>query len=359
MAPKLQIVTILMQVHDFHGIEIVGWYESVFLLALFSFQSVWRKAYIYFSFRWTFLASIVACEVCILICAGGGIHFSSFTAIASIAVPDKRDACTGFAGFDIDLSFGEASVVTISLIFIASDTPKPAKVIFHGIILYIIVIESIAIMYFNSQKAETTYLWESLVVIGLLVGSILLSMIFMIVRIWLGECTMLVNRLLKERSVYGGMAFIGYRRLPDVGYGFGIQVSTLAVQALVILEDISSAIAIILFEDLAVDSAFAETLIKSVAVYDSIVSQRKVVSTGATELRKIFTAERSKDDFRSYVAASKKAYIIGIAMVGLMPLAVFGCKCYNWKKTNGTKAAKKGESENQNNDFTERMEIWK
>ncbi|TGO59942.1 hypothetical protein BOTNAR_0154g00200 [Botryotinia narcissicola] len=204
-------------------------------------------------------------------------------------------------------------------------------------------------------------------------------MIFMTVPIWLGQCTMLVNRLLKERSVCSGMAFvclvvlyvlllslffipktsIGYQPLPDVGYGFGIQVSTVAVQALIILEDISSAIAIIIFEDLAVDSAFAETLIKSVAVYDSIVSQRKVVSTGATELRNIFTAEQSKDDFRSYVAGSKKAYIIGIAMVGMMSLAVFGYKCYNWKKTNDTKAAKKGESRNRNNDFTEKMEIWK
>ncbi|TGO07487.1 hypothetical protein BTUL_0272g00070 [Botrytis tulipae] len=112
-----------------------------------------------------------------------------------------------------------------------------------------------------------------------------------------------------------------------------------------------------LSDDLAVDSAFAETLIKSVAVYDSIVSQRKVVSTGATELRKIFTAERSKDVFRSYMAGSKKAYIIGIAMVGMMSLAVFGNKFYNWKETNATKAAKKGESENQNNEFRERMEI--
>ncbi|TGO23176.1 hypothetical protein BPAE_0141g00060 [Botrytis paeoniae] len=50
-------------------------------------------------------ASIVGCALVDL--AGGGICFGSFTVIASIAVPDKRDACTGPAG----AVWGVASVI--------------------------------------------------------------------------------------------------------------------------------------------------------------------------------------------------------------------------------------------------------
>ncbi|TGO51972.1 hypothetical protein BCON_0150g00040 [Botryotinia convoluta] len=84
----------------------------------------------------------------------------------------------------------------------------------------------------------------------------------------------------------------------------------------------------------------------------------KVVSTGATELRKVFTTEQLQDIFRSYMVGLKKAYIVGIAMVGMMFLAAFGNIFYDWKEINAAKAAKKkGESENQNNEFGERREI--
>ncbi|TEY34584.1 hypothetical protein BOTCAL_0625g00040 [Botryotinia calthae] len=43
-------------------------------------------------------------------------------------------------------------------------------------------------------------------IIGLLIDSILLFMIFMIVQIWFGERVMLVNCLLKDRKIYEGIA---------------------------------------------------------------------------------------------------------------------------------------------------------
>ncbi|THV45128.1 hypothetical protein BGAL_0527g00050 [Botrytis galanthina] len=123
MAPKLQIVTVLMQAH-LDIIEVVGWYGSVFLFVSSSFQSVWGEAYKSLPLRWALIASIVVWEIGILICgdargdttfivgcalvnlAGSGIHSGSFTVIASIAVLDKRDAYTGLA----DVVWGSASM---------------------------------------------------------------------------------------------------------------------------------------------------------------------------------------------------------------------------------------------------------
>ncbi|KAF7915182.1 uncharacterized protein EAE98_011267 [Botrytis deweyae] len=111
-------------------------------------------------------------------------------------------------------------------------------------------------------------------------------------------------------------------------------------------------------EDFTIESAFAKTLIKSLAVYDSIVSQMKAVSTGATELRKVFTSEQLPDIFRSYMVVLKKAYIIGIAVVGMMFFVVFSNKCHNLKGITTAKTAKeKGEIENENSEFEERREV--
>ncbi|KAF7898753.1 hypothetical protein EAF00_005199 [Botryotinia globosa] len=294
--------------------------------------------------------------------------------------------CSDDVRFNINLPFGEASVVTLSLFFIVSDTPKPARVIFHGIILYISIIEFIAIICFVICMLLTCFSegWNYVpvkVTRGNRTSRRLDSSLHNLYC-----CTDLawgmydVSQSFVERKIglwsHDFHVLSGALSLIVVAVPFALDIdwiSTSSGRRILLRDSIVHSCSAgfddsrghiicnsnILFEDLAVDSAFAETLIKSVAVYDSIVSQRKVVSTGATELRKIFTAERSKEVFRSYVAGSKKAYIIGIAMVGMMPLAVFGNKCYNWKETDDTKAARKGVSENQNNDFTERMEIWK
>ncbi|TGO72486.1 hypothetical protein BELL_0449g00030 [Botrytis elliptica] len=232
---------------------------------------------------------IVGCALVGL--AGGSINFGSFTVIPSIAVPDTRDACAGLAG----AVWGVASVIGLLVEgrYMSHAFWRWLKAISRGkipdtSIIGIIMIMCFAICHLPAfQKAGTMYLWKSSLGTGLLVGSILLSIIFMIVRIWLGKRTIGAPSLI--------LAAIRY--IQDIGTyssdaGFG------GSKGYVICNS-NDSFRTNPMEDFTIESAFAKTLIKSLAVYDSIVSQMKAVSTGATELRKVSATEQLPDIFRS------------------------------------------------------------
>lgn len=143
----------------------------------------------------------------------------------------------------------------------------------------------------------------------------------------------------------GSSEWIGYQALAGLGYGFGIQVPTIAAQALMSPEDISSATAMILFAQTlggslaisAAQSAFTNTLIKSLKVNSPSISPMQVVSSGATDLRKSFTTEELPGILQSYMDGLKKAWIIGVAMAAMMFLVSFGNKWHNLKEINAAK----------------------
>jgi hypothetical protein len=294
------------------------------------------------------------------------------------------------------------------------------------------------------QVAGLTYGWHSAMVIGLLVGSGLLFVAFILLQIWLGERAMLVNRLVRDRTIYGGMAFIfflaasswifvfyvpiyfqtidgvsagqsgvrtipivlgmtvgtilaggiisaigqhvpimiisgvmntagaallytldigtghskwiGYQVLAGLGFGLGIQVPTIAAQALMPDEDISSATAMILFAQTlggslaisAAQSIFTNEMIKSLAVNAPSVSPLKVIFTGATELRKTFPSQELPGILRAYMDGLKKAYILGIAMGAMTLVTAFLNKWHDLKAINAAKAASEREADVNN-----------
>lgn len=110
-------------------------------------------------------------------------------------------------------------------------------------------------------------------------------------------------------------------------------------------EDISSATAMILFAQTlggslaisAAQSAFANALIKSLAIHAPDVEPILVVLTGATDLRKVFSAEEMPGIIKSYMEGLKSAFVIGIAMARMMLFIAFGNKRHNLKEINAAK----------------------
>jgi MFS transporter, DHA2 family, glioxin efflux transporter len=63
------LATAIPRITDqFHSLDDVGWYGSVFFMTVASFQSTWGKAYKYFDLKTAFLITITIFEIGSLIC---------------------------------------------------------------------------------------------------------------------------------------------------------------------------------------------------------------------------------------------------------------------------------------------------
>jgi MFS transporter, DHA2 family, glioxin efflux transporter len=76
-------------------------------------------------------------------------------------------------------------------------------------VLGIITIMAAVVCYILAlRKAGISYAWNSSMVVGLLVGFVLLIALFAAIQCRLGERAMVVPRLLRDRGISAGMAFI-------------------------------------------------------------------------------------------------------------------------------------------------------
>ncbi|KAK3625426.1 hypothetical protein LTR56_020429 [Elasticomyces elasticus] len=109
---------------DFHSLDDVGWYGSGFFMTTAAFQSLWGKAYKYFTIKLVYLLAIVIFEIGSLVCAlapnsaaliigraiagvgGAGIVAGSYLIVGISAPPARTPALMGIIG----ASFAVASV---------------------------------------------------------------------------------------------------------------------------------------------------------------------------------------------------------------------------------------------------------
>lgn len=126
--------------------------------------------------------------------------------------------------------------------------------------------------------------------------------------------------------------WIGYQALAGMGIGLAIQVPIIANQAFVSMSEISSITAITLFFQTvggaffvsAAQTAFTNRLLDRVPVTAPGVTPSLVVSTGATQLRNVFSPSELPGILIAYMDGLKLSFALAIALAGItLPIALF------------------------------------
>ncbi|RDL36306.1 Uncharacterized protein BP5553_05658 [Venustampulla echinocandica] len=120
----------------------------------------------------------------------------------------------------------------------------------------------------------------------------------------------------------GSPAWIGYQVLVGLGLGLGFQVPVSAVQATLPQIDIPTGSAMIIFVQTiggaflvsAGTSAFQAKLTSSLQASDGNVDPLQVIGTGATDIRRVFSATDLPFILRAYVDGIQTAFIVSIAL---------------------------------------------
>ncbi|KAI0439975.1 major facilitator superfamily domain-containing protein [Xylaria telfairii] len=237
---------------EFHGIRDVAWYGPAIFLTATGFTSSWGKIYKYFPLKTSYLVAIFIFELGSLVCGvapsskaliigraiagvgGAGIASGAYTIVGFISEPKKRAAYIGIMGavygvtnalgpviggaftemttwrwcFYVNLPVGAVSIIVITLFFKNPDAAKPQQAKFtqkllHLDIVGIILTVGAVVSYILAvQYGGQIQPWSSPMVIGLLVAT---GAIFVLFAAWessQGERAMIVYRLLKRREIF-------------------------------------------------------------------------------------------------------------------------------------------------------------
>lgn len=119
--------------------------------------------------------------------------------------------------------------------------------------------------------------------------------------------------------------WIGYQIIGGVGWGIASQIPIITVQATAPAVDLAEVTAILLFFQTvggafmvsAAQAAFVNVLVKVLPHSAPGVDPAIVVNTGATDLRKVFSAEQVPGILIAYMHGLKIAFAIGLASTGV------------------------------------------
>ena len=119
--------------------------------------------------------------------------------------------------------------------------------------------------------------------------------------------------------------WIGYQIIGGVGWGIASQIPIITVQASAPAADLAEVTAILLFFQTvggafmvaAAQAAFVNVLVKVLPYSAPGVDPATVVTTGATDLRKVFSADQVPGILVAYMHGLKIAFAIGLASTGV------------------------------------------
>lgn len=252
IAPALGAIT-----GEFSSVGDIGWYGASYLLSTTALQPTYGSLYRMFSVKWTYLTAIFIFEVGSLVCAlaptsnafivgravagvGSAGLFSGSVVIMSYTLPlRQRPAAFGLIGgmwgiasvagpllggaftdgitwrwcFYVNLPIGGAAMIAIFLFLHIHRDENPEGLTWYARILKLdllgtaMLIPAIVTLLLALQWGGTTHPWNSSVIIGLFVGSVVMFIIFAGIQVWKGDKGTLPPRLFKNRDVLCAMAF--------------------------------------------------------------------------------------------------------------------------------------------------------
>ncbi|KAL1865037.1 hypothetical protein Daus18300_007384 [Diaporthe australafricana] len=243
---------------EFSSMEDVGWYGSAFFLTLASFQSMWGKAYKYYSLRLVFIGSIALFEVGSLVCAlapnsvalivgraiqgagGAGLTGGCYTIAVFVARPAKLSIIFGLLGstfslasvvgpllggvfsesvtwrwcFYINLPIGGVAVLTMLLFRTPDHAKNHAKMDLKETIInfdlpgLFLLLSSLICFFLALQWGGVSRAWSSGTIIALLVLWIVLTCAWLSIEWFQGDKALVAPRILRKRSIAACCAFI-------------------------------------------------------------------------------------------------------------------------------------------------------
>jgi len=244
---------------EFHGLSDVSWYAAAYFMTFGAAQTSAGKIFKYYDLKWSFLVSMVIFEVGSLLCAvapnsrtlvvgraiaglgGAGLSVGGTSIVSLIVPPKTRPMMMGIVGmtyalsavlgpilggvfsdqvswrwcFYINLPIGGAAALAVFFFFHlpegkARGMPEVGwkeKLLHLDPVGFALVMGSITCFILALQYGGTTHPWDSSVVIGLFVGFVAIALVWVAWEIWLGEYSMLLPRLYKQRSLSSSAAF--------------------------------------------------------------------------------------------------------------------------------------------------------
>ncbi|OJJ06466.1 hypothetical protein ASPVEDRAFT_200448 [Aspergillus versicolor CBS 583.65] len=249
---------------DFNSLVDVGWYGSAYQLASdisAALQPLSGRVYENFSAKWTYIGFFIVFEIGSLICgvansskmlivgraiAGmgvSGISNGAFTIIAGIAPLNKRPALIGMVMgisqfglvigpliggvltqystwrwcFYINLPVGALVGLLLLFVRIPDETRKPeAKVVARvmhkelDLVGFALFAPAAIMLLLALQYGGNQYSWNSSQVIGLLVGSVVTFVVFVLWEAHKGDSAMIPASIMKRRTVWASCITFGF-----------------------------------------------------------------------------------------------------------------------------------------------------